>query len=128
MRFERELEGQAALATTGRSNSGISDIYAVIESKPRPEVELFQRGRPKEQQTVKHFLRENRMEVTAFARVHGKGTQCHYPLRFINRHQIEVALSLSPGDKIRIIRGEISNKHGRRATELHVRQFALCDH
>jgi hypothetical protein len=128
MRFERELEGQAARATTGRSNSGISDVYAVIASKPRPEVELFQRGRPKKRQTVKQFLRQNRMEVTAFARVHGNSATCHYSLRFINRHQIEAALSLRPGDKIKIIRGDLSNKHGRSATELHVRQFALCDH
>lgn len=128
MRFERKMETRAKRVTTGTSASGLTNVFAIIESTPRPDAQLFQRGRPNKEQTEKQFQRHNRIEVTAFALIQGKGAKSRYPLRFINKYQIEDALSLRPGDRIRIIQSEFSNKHGRRETELNVRDFTPCDH
>lgn len=127
MRKERKQEYKSKKATTGLSAQNIVDIFAVIESKPVDEVTLFQRSKERKAENQPQFQRQNRIEVATFGLIQGRGARAHYPIRFINKHQLDVARSLRPGSRIKILLGEFSYRAGRRQTEVHIRDFVVCD-
>ena len=123
MRKERKMETQATKATKNRTSKGLRNVYAVIETKPLDDVTLFQRTSPKRGQSPSKFARENRLEVSSFGLLYGKGARANYPLRFINKHQLNSARRLKLGDTILIFSGEMSYRPGRAKTEVHIRDF-----
>lgn len=123
MRKERNMEPKAKRATTGTSNRRLRNLQVIIESKPTDDVTLFQRGTPKNGQSISKFSRENRLEMSSFGLLFGQGSRANYSLRFINKHQLDSARRLMLGDKILIIDGEISHRKGRVKSEVHIRNF-----
>ena len=123
MRKERNMESKAKRVTTGTSPKKLRNLHVIIESKPIDEVSLFQRGTPKNEQSIKKFSRENRHEISSFGLLYGPGSRANYSLRFINKHQLDSARCLMLGDKILIIDGEISYRKGRVKSEVHIRNF-----
>ncbi len=123
MRKERNMESKAKRVTTGTSPKKLRNLHVIIESKPIDEVSLFQRGTPKNGQSIKKFSRENRHEISSFGLLYGPGSRANYSLRFINKHQLDCARGLKLGDKILVIDGEISPRNGRAKTEVHIRNF-----
>ena len=123
MRKERNMESKAKRATTGTSPKMLRSLHAIIESKPTDDVTLFQRGTPKNRQSINKFGRENRIEISSFGLLYGPGSRANYPLRFINKHQLESARRLELGDKIFIIDAEFSYRKGRVKSEVHIRNF-----
>ena len=123
MRKERNMESKAKRATTGTSPKKLRTLHAIIESKPTDDVTLFQRGTPKNGQSINKFSRENRLEMSSFGLLYGPGSRANYSLRFINKHQLDSARRLMLGDEILIIDGEISHRKGRVKSEVHIRNF-----
>lgn len=123
MRKERNMEPAAKRATTGTSNRRLRNLHVIIESKPTVEATLFQRGTPKNGQSVNKFGQENRIEISSFGFLYGPGGGANYSLRFINKQQLDSAQRLMLGDKILIIDGEISYRKGRVKSEVHIRNF-----
>ena len=123
MRKERNMESKAKCATTGTSPKKLRNLHVVIETKPTDDVTLFQRGTPKNGQSINKFGRENRLEISSFGLLYGQGSRANYSLRFINKHQLDSARCLMLGDEILIIDGEISHRKGRVKSEVHIRNF-----
>ena len=123
MRKERKMEPRAKRATKKKTSNGLRNVFAVIESKPTDDVTLFQRTSPKLGQSLSQFARDNRLEVSSFGLLHGAGARANYPLRFINKHQLNSARRLKLGDTILIFSGEMSYRPGRAMTEVHIRDF-----
>ena len=123
MRKERDMEPDAKRVTTGATPKRLRNLHAIIESKPKDDVTLFQRDTPKNEQSINKFGRENRMEISSFGLLYGPGSRANYPLRFINKHQLESARRLELSDKIFIIDAEFSYRKGRVKSEVHIRNF-----
>ena len=123
MRKERDMEPKAKRVTTGTTPKRLRNLHAIIESKPKDDVTLFQPKTPKNGQSLKKFGRENRREISSFGLLYGPGSRANYPLRFINKHQLDSARQLILGDKILIIDGEFSYREGRLKSEIHIRNF-----
>ena len=123
MRKERNMEPKAKRVTTGATPKRLRNLHAIIESKPTDDVTLFQRGTPKNEQSITKFGRENQRAISSFGLLYGPGSRANYSLRFINKHQLDSARCLMLGDKILIIDGEISYRKGRVKSEVHIRNF-----
>ncbi len=123
MRKERNMEPKAKRVTTGATPKRLRNLHAIIESKPTDDVTLYQPVTPKNRQSINKFGRENRLEMSSFGLLYGPGSGANYSLRFINKHQLDSARRLMPGDEILIIDGEISHRKGRVKSEVHIRNF-----
>jgi hypothetical protein len=105
-------EPRRRTANTG-TPSGLAGAVAFIESSSKAT--YTQIGRTfREEREVKGVIK------------FGNGRPS-YTLRFVGSNSIEAADSLRPGTWIRIVSGEMGQRHGRSESEIHVRKFEVIE-